>query len=183
MAEAPLKPTAAAAPLPEVELSAPAAAEDAPIVRYIGTYEFVGGFPEQQAVWKKIEGIASSFSIFAQGIVRGKLAESNQISKQIRIEADSETLAIYFGDRPESAPVDGTSVKRKAFTGEMMDTSFKISAESIDHTSLGKGKARVNTYRLTDDDTLVLHVSIKATQLPRELAYDLTYKRVALPKE
>jgi hypothetical protein len=177
IAEAPEKPTPAAGAVAEVKLTAPAAPEDAPITELIGTYEWVGGKPEQQAVWRKIEGIASSFNLFAQGIVRSKLAESNQIAKQIRIEADSETLVIYHDAKNASAPLDGSPTKFKAINGEEMDLSFKVEPKTIQQTFAGKGKGQVNSYTL-DGDTLTVHVSIKANQLPRELAYDLTYKRV-----
>jgi hypothetical protein len=174
MAEAPQKPTPAAAPLPT--LTAPKPAEDAPVTRFVGSYKYVGGVLEQRVVWAKIEGIASSFNIFARGIVRGKLAESNQIAKEIRIEADSETLVIHFDQKPQSAPLDGSSVKHKAVNGEQMDMSFKLDANKLEQTFAGKGKGQVNTFEI-DGDKLVLHVSIKASQLPRELAYDLTYQR------
>jgi hypothetical protein len=177
IAEAPEKPTPAAAARVEVPLTAPAAPSEAPITKFIGTYEWAGGKPEQQAVWRKIEGIASSFNLFAQGIVRSKLAESNQIAKQIRIEADSETLVIYHDDKNASAPLDGSPVKFKAINGEQMDLSFKVEPQTIQQTFAGKGKGQVNSYTL-DGDTLTVHVSIKASQLPRELAYDLTYKRM-----
>ena len=181
IADAPEKPTPAAgpapAPVPDARLTAPAAPVDAPITELIGTYEWVGGKPEQQAVWRKIEGIASSFNLFAQGIVRSKLAESNQIAKQIRIEADSETLVLHHDAKSASAPLDGSPTKFKAINGEQMDLSFAVEPQKIQQTFAGKGKGQVNTYTL-DGDTLTVHVSIKANQLPRELAYDLTYKRV-----
>ena len=178
IADAPEKPTPTAGPKPaDVPLTAPAAPAEAPITKFIGTYEWAGGKPEQQAVWRKIEGIASSFNLFAQGIVRSKLAESNQISKQIRIEADSETLVIYHDEKSASAPLDGSPTKFKAINGEQMDHSFKVEPQTVTQTFAGKGKGQVNSYTL-DGDTLTVHVSIKANQLPRELAYDLTYKRV-----
>jgi hypothetical protein len=178
IAEAPEKPTPAAGPArDEVPLTAPAAPPEAPITKFIGTYEWAGGKPEQQVVWRKIEGIASSFNLFAQGIVRSKLAESNQIARQIRIEADSETLVIYHDDKNASAPLDGSPAKFKAINGEMMDLTFKVEPQTITQTFAGKGKGQVNSYTL-DGDTLTVHVSIKASQLPRELAYDLTYKRM-----
>ncbi len=178
IAEAPEKPTPAAGDARvDVPLTAPAAPPEAPITSLIGSYEWVGGKPEQQFVWRKIEAIASSFNLFAQGIVRSKLAESNQIAKQIRIEADSETLVVYHDAKSASAPLDGTKAKFKAINGEQMDLSFEVAPQTLTQTFAGKGKGQVNTYTL-DGDTLTVHVSIKANQLPRELAYDLTYKRM-----
>jgi hypothetical protein len=178
IADSPEKPTPAAGPARvDVPLTAPAASPEAPITAFIGRYEWVGGKPEQQVVWRKIEGIASSFNLFAQGIVRSKLAESNQIAKQIRIEADSETLVVYHDEKTASAPLDGGAAKFKAINGEQMDLSFKVEPQTITQTFAGKGKGQVNSYTL-DGDTLTVHVSIKASQLPRELAYDLTYKRM-----
>ena len=167
--------TPAAAP---VELTAPPVAEQAPIKPFIGTYQHTGGDAEQRAVWGKIEGMANTFNVFARGIVKDKLAASNQIAREIRIEADSETLVVYFDRSNQSAPLDGTAVKHKAVNGENMDMSFKVDGNKIEQTFVGNAKGRVNSYTL-DGDKLIMHVSIKAAQLPYELAYDLTYERVA----
>jgi len=173
---------ATAAAVPVVELTAPPVAEEAPIKAFIGTYKHTGGMPEQRALWGKIESMANSFNFFARGIVKDKLAASNQIAKEIRIEADSETLVIYFDKGNQTAPLDGSSVKFKAVNGENMDMSFKVERGKIEQTFVGNAKGRVNTYEL-QGDKLVLHVSIKAAQLPKELAYDLTYERVPAATE
>lgn len=169
----------AAAPAePPVELTAPPPEEESPIKPFVGTYKWSGGLPEQRVLWGKIQGIANSFNFLAEGIVRDRLAAGNVIAKEIRIDADSETLVIYFDDKGTPASLDGsTSAKVKASNGEMMDMSFKVSDTDIVQTFKGNAKGRENRYELVDGK-LVVHVRVFASQLPRELTYDLTYDRV-----
>ncbi|NUP12325.1 MAG: hypothetical protein HOW73_40280 [Polyangiaceae bacterium] len=161
---------------PPVQLTAPPVAEESPLTPFLGTYRYVGGLPEQRSLWGKIEGIAASFNFIARGIVRDKLAAGNVIPKEVRIEGDSEKIVLYNDNKPHAAPLDGSSVKFKAVNGEMMDMSFKVGDE-IEQTFKGNAKGRVNRYELKDDK-LTVHVRVFASQLPKELTYDLTYERV-----
>ncbi|NUO51044.1 MAG: hypothetical protein HOV80_19485 [Polyangiaceae bacterium] len=147
----------------------PAPAPESPVAKFVGTYKWVGGVAEQRTLWGKIENMANTFNFIAKPIVRDKLAAGNQIPKTIRIESDGK-------DKTEQrAPVDGTSTKIKATNGEMMDMSFDINDELV-QTFKGNAKGRVNSYRL-DGDKLTFHVRIHASQLPKELEYELTYER------
>lgn len=167
-------PVPAAAP---VELRAEPVAPEAPIKKFIGTYRWVGGTPEQRVLWQRIESIANTFNFIAKGIVRDKLAAGNMIAKEIRIEADAETLVIYRDKTNVSGPLDGGMTKVKSSTGEMMDMSFKVEGDEIVQTSTGINKGRVNRYELKDGK-LVLHTRVHSTQLPKELTYELTYEPV-----
>lgn len=153
----------------------PAPAPESPVAKFVGTYKWVGGVAEQRTLWGKIEGIANTFNFIAKPIVRDKLAAGNQIPKTIRIESDGSTIVIWHDKAEQRAPVDGTSAKIRASNGEMMDMSFDVS-EGLVQTFKGNAKGRVNTYRV-DGDKLVYHVRIHASQLPRELEYQLTYER------
>lgn len=150
---------------------------EAPVEKFIGTYRWIGGMPEQRVLWRKIENIAGSFNFIAKPIVRDKLAAGNMIAQQIRIEADADTLLIHRDDKSVSAPLDGTSVKVRSMSGEMMAMSFKVVGNEIEQTFAGSAKGRVNRYQL-EDATLVIHTRVYAAQLPRELVYELTYARV-----
>lgn len=165
---------------PPPELAGPPPAAESPVKPFIGTYRYVGGQEEQRKLWGKIEGMANTFNFVAKGIVRDKLAAGNQIPKEIVISADNDTLSILTASKtPNVAPMDGTSVKVRSITGEMMDMSYKVGAE-IEQTFKGASKGRVNRYEL-QGDKLVFHVRVFAAQLPYELLYDLTYERVPPP--
>jgi len=159
---------------PAPKLAPPPA--ESPAAKFVGTYRWVGGMPEQRVLWQKIEGIASNFNFIAKPIVRDKLAEGNQIAKEITIESDGQNLLIRTGDKEAQAPLDGTSVKHKATNGETMDMTFAVGDEIV-QSFQGNAKSRENRYRI-EGDKLTFQVSIKASQLPRELAYELTYERV-----
>jgi hypothetical protein len=151
---------------------------------FLGSYRYVGGVDEQRKLWGKIEGMANTFNFVAKGIVRDKLAAGNQIPKEIVISADADTLSILTAKTPNVAPMNGSSVKVRSITGEMMDMSYKVGSE-IEQSFKGNAKGRVNRYEV-QGDKLVLHVRVFAAQLPYELVYDLTYERVpppAAPKE
>lgn len=165
------------APAP-AELQGPPPEPESPVKPFIGTYKYVGGVAEQRVLWGRIESIASSFNFFAKGIVRDRLAAGNQIAKEIKISADSDTLMIQTGSKnTNAAPMDGTAVPVKVSSGEMMDLSYAVSTAEIEQNFKGKGRGRVNRYEL-QGDKLILHVKIYAGQLPKELVYDLTYERV-----
>jgi hypothetical protein len=171
-------PVPAAAP---IELRGEPVAEEAPIKKFIGTYRWVGGVPEQRVLWQRIQSIANTFNFIAKGIVRDKLAAGNVIAKEIRIEADADTLVIYRDKTNVTASLDGTSTKVKSSTGEMMDMSFKVEGNEIVQTSTGINKGRVNRYELKDGK-LIVHTRVHSTQLPKELLYEMTYERVETPE-
>ncbi|MBK6515056.1 MAG: hypothetical protein IPM79_26745 [Polyangiaceae bacterium] len=176
-------PAAEPAP-PPAELAGPPPAAESPVKPFLGSYRYVGGVDEQRKLWGKIEGMANTFNFVAKGIVRDKLAAGNQIPKEIVISADADTLSILTAKTPNVAPMNGSSVKVRSITGEMMDMSYKVGSE-IEQSFKGNAKGRVNRYEV-QGDKLVLHVRVFAAQLPYELVYDLTYERVpppAAPKE
>jgi hypothetical protein len=166
----PAKPTTP----PPPKLAPPPA--ESPAAKFVGTYRWVGGLPEQRLLWQKIEGIASNFNFIAKPIVRDKLAEGNQIAKEIRIESDGVNLLVRTDDKEAQAPLDGSTVKHKATNGEMMDMKFEVGDEIV-QSFQGNAKSRENRYRL-EGDRLTFQVKIRASQLPKELVYELTYERV-----
>ncbi len=151
---------------------------ESPIRSFLGTYRWTGGIPEQRELWRKIQNIAATFNFIAKPIVRDKLAEGNVIAKEIRIEIDGDNLVVTRDKSIASAPLDASStVKVRATNGEMMDMSYSVSNTMIEQAMKGLNKGRVNQYELKDGK-LIVHTRVYASQLPKELVYDLTYERV-----
>lgn len=149
--------------------------ENSPARPFVGTYKFAGGDPERVAVDKAIDAVVSDMSGLVRGIARGRLTDANQVAEELILLGGGNTFAVMVDKRPYTGRLDGTPVKVKTVTGDMMDMRFEVGPQ-LAQIFTDEEKGRTNRFELRGDQ-LIMHVRVHATALPRELLYDLTYTR------
>jgi hypothetical protein len=167
---------APAADLVEIVPAAKTSTVDA-VKAFIGNYKFVGGPQERAALARAIDALVDKMSIFARGIARDKLTETNPIAATISFAADTRVLTTRFEKRAFTAPLDGRPAQVTAISGDTMEMRYRISDDEIRQWIAGDEKGQVNTFRLKEQ-RVVQHVRVYASQLPADLIYKLTYERV-----
>lgn len=151
-------------------------AADSPAKVFEGSYRYAGGEEEKAARDKAIDDVVSGMSVFSRGIAKGKLVDSNPIAEEVSVAGANGKLKVSMDEREYAAPIDGQPAKVKGITGDEMDMHFKIAAD-LEQTFAAEGRGRVNTFHI-DGDKLTIMVKVHSDQLPKELVYELTYKRI-----
>ena len=154
-----------------------AAAEEAPIDAFLGSFRHAGGQKEREARDKAIEDVVADMSFIARGIARDKLKQSNPIAKKLAFVSDRKDLTVTMDTRSYTGPLDGSPVKVKTILGDEMDMRLKCRSGALDQSFSAEDKSRLNAFRF-DGDKLVLSVRVHASALPKDLVYKLTYERV-----
>jgi hypothetical protein len=149
--------------------------ENSPARPFVGTYKFAGGDPERVAVDRAIDGVVSEMSGLVRGIARGRLADANRVAEELILLGGGNTFAVLVDKRAYTGRLDGTAVKVKTVTGDMMDMRFEVGPQ-LAQIFTDEEKGRTNRFELRGEQ-LIMHVRVHASALPRDLLYDLTYTR------
>ncbi len=170
--------TAEAKGTPTPEESVPAGAPSGADVahRYLGEYRFAGGAKERAQLAKAIDDLASRMNVFARGIARDKLTETNPIASALSFAANAKVLTVRFDGRAFTGPLDGRPAKVTAISGDTMEMRYRFADAQIRQWIAGDEKGQVNTFRL-DGRRVTQSVRVYASQLPGDLLYTLTYER------
>lgn len=144
---------------------------------FLGSYKHSGGDKERELRDKAIEDVVSGMNILSRTIAREKLKSANAIAAAVSFASDGTSLTVTLDTRVYTAPLSGGSVKVTGITGDKLDLSYAISTGKIDQRFSAEGRGRVNGFTRSGDQ-LVMNVRVHATQLPKDLRYKLTYKKV-----
>jgi hypothetical protein len=148
---------------------------DSPARPFLGSYRFVGGDEERALVDKAIDVAVSSLDPFIRGFARSRLVAANGVTKKLDFLADTRWFEVRADGYRYVAHYDGTPYRVATSTGDVMDLHYKF-GDTVEQTFEDEAKARVNTFEL-QDKRLIMHVRIRASVLPKDLIYDLTYER------
>ena len=179
-----------AAPVP-VAPSSPKSYElpaDSPALPFVGTYDFVGGEPERDAVTKAIEaGVKTLSPPLVRGIARSRLHAANEVPKQMVFLGYGKWFETRVDGYRYASFLDGSPYKVETRTGDVMDLRFKFgpsspssSAQTMEQAFTDPAKGRVNTFEIVGN-RLIMHVRVSANLLPNDITYDLTFERAAPP--
>lgn len=161
----------------EARAAAPTEAQKDGVDDLLGNYVHVGGKAEQDAVLEAIDDVVADMNVFARGIARDRLRESNPVPKKLEISRNGDEITIAFDGRKYAAPLDGSSVKVVGVTGDTLDYRVSLGEDKLrQHFAGGKGK-RVNTLRRRGDKRLKVAVKVSSDSLPKPLQYTLTLER------
>ncbi len=155
----------------------PAAPTDAssPIAKFAGTFERVEGPANEQARDAAIDAAVAEMGMLTRGFAKDKLKETNPVARQVAISEKDGQVTISMDGRTYTAPLDGSAVKVQSITGDPMDLSLAV-GERLEQRFSGDEKSRVNAFRVEGDE-LRIHVTVHAAALPKDVTYELVYRR------
>ncbi|MDH3727642.1 MAG: hypothetical protein OER77_08935 [Myxococcales bacterium] len=156
-------------------------ASDPWLQRFAGTYGYVGGDAEIQALDRAIDGVVSQMNFFIRGIARRRLRAPNLPSKQVRVFLEKGQIRIDRPGQPEvSAPADGKPITwRHPTDGDVFQVSHGIDDQGALYQRFeGERSVSLNRFVLTKaDKRLTIHTVITADRLPAPLRFEMTYER------
>jgi len=155
-----------------------ALAAKATIKPFIGGYRHVGGDKERKLRDRAIDDATATMSGFVRGIARDMLRSANAIPSRLDFASNkkAKSLTVKADEQPFTAPLDGSPVKVKVVTGDLMNLHYDLVEGRLDQIFRGDDRGRTNRFTLASE-RLVMRVTVSATQLPKNVVYTLTYER------
>lgn len=156
-----------------------ALAEGVNIKSFLAAYHHVGGDKEREARDRAIEDAISTMSSLFKGVARDMLKSANGIPSKLEIKTANKkkSLTVMADDQNFTAPLDGTAVKVKVVTGDVMQMHYEADDGQLDQIFEGEDRGRLNRFTFNKAGQLLMNVTVHATQLPKKLVYKLTYER------
>lgn len=156
--------------------SSPALGGEPDHAPFLGKFKHSGGQADVEARDRAIDDVVKGMNVFARGIAKDRLKETNPIAQVMVFTATAKTLTIAMDERSHTAPLDGTKVKVKGITGDELDLHLVVAPGSLKQVFSAEDKGRINSFSFSGS-TLVMHVRVHAEKLPKELIYKLSYER------
>jgi len=149
---------------------------------YLGTYRYVGGEAEVEALDAAIDEVVSQMSFLVRGIARHRLREPNLPSKKVIISLENEDLQIDRPGQPEvSAPASGKPITwSNPEEGDVFEVRQGIDEDGVLYQRF-KGDRSVsrNDFVLGDGGKrLTIRTRIESDRLPAPLRFEMSYQRV-----
>ncbi len=150
---------------------------------YNGTYRYVGGDAEIEALDEAIDEVVSQMNFFIRGIARRRLRAPNLPSKEVTISIEDDEICIDRPGQPKvSAPANGKPITwRHPDDGDVFEVRHGIDEDGVLYQRF-KGERSVSRNRFVlseDGEDLTIHTEITADRLPGPLRFKMSYKRVA----
>jgi hypothetical protein len=165
-----------------------AQASNAALERYAGSYRYIGGEAEIQALDRAIDEVVDQMNFLIRGIARRRLRAPNLPSKTVRVVVAQGQIRIERPGQPEvSAPADGTPITwRHPIDGDVFQVSHGLDAKGVLYQRFeGKQSISRNRFVLShEEERLTIHTTITANRLPAPLRFEMSYERVPVdPKQ
>jgi hypothetical protein len=163
------------APPPRAQPAASAQHEAADA--FVGTFRFVGGQAQRDALDAAIDGVVSEMNVLVRGIARDRLRDSNPIPGRITLRRTGDTMAITFDQRTYEASLDGSATKVVGITGDTLEYRLQLLPQGVRQVFDGDGGGRTNNMKMREDGRLDLSVEVRSGRLPMSLRYRLAFRR------
>lgn len=157
-----------------------ASAEASGLVTFAGAFVYAGGQTEQSAREAAVELVVVEMNALIRGLARRRLLEVTQPWPRISLDVTGANLAITRpGSIPSKVALGGSPLSFTNRFGDTVSILRRFSKGSIIEV-IGDGSSRqTNTLSLTPDSKrLRVRCNIQSPQLPRNVVFNLTYKRV-----
>ncbi|MDH4281699.1 MAG: hypothetical protein OEV36_03515 [Myxococcales bacterium] len=159
-----------------------AQAPDPVLQRFAGTYEYIGGDADIEALDRAIGQVVDQMNFLIRGIARRRLRAPNLPSKEVSVFLEKGQIRIERPGQPEvSAPADGKPITwRNPDDGDVFRVSHGLDLEGALYQRFeGEQSVSRNRFVLSKDDKrLVIHTVITADRLPAPLRFEMTYQRI-----
>jgi hypothetical protein len=165
-----------------VSTPAPSAAEpSSTLARFAGTYRYVGGEAEIEALDRAIEEVVQKMNFLIRGIARRRLRAPNLPSSEVGIFVERGQIRITRPGRPEvSAPADGRPINwRHPDDGDVFRVSHGVDDRGVLYQRFEDDRSlSLNHFTLSDDGRrLTIETKVTADRLPAPLSFKTTYER------
>ena len=166
----------ASGPVARADDPAPAtAARD----RFAGSYAFVGGQKQKDALEAAIDKATDDMSFITRPIARSRLRDKTQIRATMGFAFAGGNITWTASDvGPATSPEDGSFGSYKSGS-DTLKLSQKVNAGGqLIQSFVAEDGSRKNTYTLSPDGkTLTVNVIMTSTKLPAPVVYALTYQK------
>ena len=155
--------------------ASPTAARD----RFAGTFGFVGGDKQREALNAAIEKATDSMFFATRGIARSRLRDKTQIRAVVGFSFGGGNITSTASDiTPAVSPESGAFGQYKSGS-DTLKLSQKITGEGhLLQSFIAEDGSRTSTFVLSPDGkTLTVHIVLKSSKLPEPVQYTLTYQR------
>lgn len=148
------------------------------IAKLLGRYRFAGDKREIEALDAAIDDAVSDMNIFVREIARRRLRRITEIPKTLGLSVHEGVLTVGVPNADYSAPLDGTPVKVKGPTGDMLTLRHDvIETARLRQSFFSEDGSRVNLCEIDNKERLRVHVRIRSEKLSKDLTYSLTFAR------
>jgi hypothetical protein len=143
-----------------------------------GSYRFIGGQAEIDALEAAIDDVVSDMNLLARGIARRRLRKASEIPAGLAISLSGRVLTVMIADAAYSAPLDGTAVKVRGPSGDSLMLRHRVLGKAtLWQQFAGDDGIRVNTCERMAGKRMRVRVTIRSEKLPKALAYSMTFAR------
>ena len=136
---------------------------------------------ESDDIRSAIDVSVAHMNFIIRPIARRRLAKANRLEDHLEFEAQSDTLAVTFGEmNPIITPLNGDSTPwMRGGTHEQYEVRIVLAGDTVRQIIKTDDGQRENDFEVLDDGARVaLHVILTADRLPIPLRYTLLYRRV-----
>jgi len=155
---------------------------DSALLRFAGTYRYVGGEAEIKELDEAIEEVVEKMNFFIRGIARRRLRAPNLPSSGVGVFIERGQIRITRPGRPEvSAPANGTTVTwRHPTDGDVFRVSHGLDDRGAMYQRFEDDRSlSLNHFTLSDDGRrLTIRTEVTADRLPAPLRFKTTYERI-----
>ena len=146
---------------------------------FAGTYQYVGGNAEKDALSSAVETVVHRMNFFFRGIARGRLKKSNQPSAELTLAIDRGAITVVrTGQQTVSAPANGQPIKVR-LDGDDFQVAHGFDGARLYQTFLGPKSFSRNDLALSPDgNTLTVFTHIESRYFPIPLDFHMTYRKV-----
>lgn len=157
--------------------SPPTPAAEPGVSRFAGTWSYSGSHDHgTQIISRAVDHTVEPMNIFVRAIAAGRLRGKNQLVQRIVIAVDGDNIRVEFdGNRTYRGTLG--QWRQHTFDGEAINVQFRYQGGALVQLFRSEGGTRRNVYRIMPDGRLRLEVTVQSSQLPRDMHYQLLYRR------
>jgi len=160
---------------------APSKTQAPALESFAGRYVHTGARSELRAMEGAIDRVVNQMNIFIREIARGEVHRRITPERRITIDVlDGSTLTLAMDDwGPLRIALGGVPRQTRDPGGEPTSLSARFDAGRLVQRTQSPRGSRTNVFALSPDgEQLSMQVRIASDQLPAEIRYRLTYRRV-----
>ncbi len=147
--------------------------------RFAGTYRYVGGAAQRQAIDDAIEAAVRELNALIRSIGRKRLRESNPVREQMTIAVNGDKVTMTFAPgRVLTATINGPAVPWTSESGKPIQVKLSLVNGRLVHNFTSEDGSRRSVYTLDETgDRLTLSVLLNSDRLTNPIKYALSYRR------
>ncbi|MBX3268737.1 MAG: hypothetical protein KF729_00665 [Sandaracinaceae bacterium] len=159
----------------------PSRSQEVALEDFGGTWQFNRTRRDLRDLEEGIDRVADQLNIFIREIARGEMRRRIQPEGRVRFAIQSETRATIAVDDwgPHAFELGGAPRSVRGPNGDSIRVGLAFRNGQIVHRELHGQGHRTNVFALSPDGTqLTMNASIGSDQLPDQIRYRLTYRRL-----